>query len=194
MVRLIGMQVRAVPIRNVAHRARPSTAPARRVPAVAGAVLSLQRQAGNRAVSALLNVQRDDPYDAKKFTPEDDTKIKQVINDTEAVHLLPVGKDGKRPYPYFDVKAAAADLKAQRDEHPYDTNLACAEHYMAARYMAQLGIGLPPFMAFESGAYQLFKAVVGHGGDDPKSPRTPASAKQFEWAMKGSMDGASDLM
>jgi hypothetical protein len=166
----------------------------RPVSTTAGTILSLQRQAGNRAVSSLLTVQRDDPYDPKKFTAEDDAKIEQIINDTEAAHLLPVGPDGKRPYPFFNVKAAAGDLKAQRDEYPYDTNLACAEHYMFARYLARLGIGLPPFMAFQSGFYQLLKAIPGHLGDDPKSPRTPPTAKQYKWAMKGSMDGASDLM
>jgi hypothetical protein len=159
-------------------------------------VLQLQRLAGNRAVSSMINMQRagSDPYDPKKFGPEDDTKVQQIINDTEADHLLPVGRDGKRPYPFFNVKAAAADLKGRRSQEPYDTNVACAEHYMVARYMASVGIGLPPLMAVESGAYQIAKLIPGHILDDPKDPRTPASAKQFEWAMKGSMDGASDLM
>jgi hypothetical protein len=159
-------------------------------------VLRLQQLAGNRAVSSVISIQRagDDPYNPKKFTPEDDAKIEQIINDTEANHLLPVGPDGKRPYPFFNVKAAAADLKGRRSQEPYDTNLACAEHYMVARYMASVGIGVPPLMAFESGTYQLAKLIPGHILDDPKDPRTPASAKQFKWAMKGSMDGASDLM
>jgi hypothetical protein len=86
-------------------------------------VWQLQRLAGNRAVSSLINMQRagSDPYDPKKFGPEDDTKVQQIINDTEADHLLPVGRDGKRPYPFFNVKAAAADLKGRRSQEPYDT-------------------------------------------------------------------------
>jgi hypothetical protein len=153
-------------------------------------LLALQRAAGNRAVTAAITVQRDTPT----FTPENDATIQSIVTNTEAAHPLPYGPDGKRPYPFFDVKAAAADLKGQRDGSPYDTNLAAAEHYMFARYLAHYGIGNPLFMAIQSGSYQLFKLLANNRWDDSNSPRTPPSYTQFRWAMQGSADGTGDLL
>ena len=141
-------------------------------------------------------VQRDDaatPGCPNGFGGEDDGVIDDLVKDTESNHLLPI-KNGKRPYPFFDVKAAAADLKGKRDEDCCNMNLAAAEHYMVARYLAGIGIGVPPLMVLESGIYQLLKKVGGNAFGDPKCPRTPASYKQFKWAMKGSWDGAADLL
>ena len=61
-------------------------------------VLRLQRHAGNRAVRSMINLQHagNDPHDSKKFGPEDDTKVQQIINDTGANHLLPVGREHAR--------------------------------------------------------------------------------------------------
>lgn len=160
-------------------------------------MLALQRAAGNRAVSSLiagLSVQRDDDDGGCTFTPESDSAIQGIIDDTEANHLLPYGKDGKRPYPFFSVHDAAADLKAQRGSDCCNTNLAAAEHYMFARYLANYGVGNPIFMAIQAGSYALFKWVVGKHLDDLKCPRTPPSYTQFKWAMQGSSDGTSDLL
>ena len=175
---------------------RPGKAPARRAPSGFDGLLALQATAGNQAVSRLiaqLAVQRDDDQGCV-FQPEDDGAIQGIINDTEAAHLLPNRPDGTRPYPYFDVKAAAADLKGQRSDDCCNTNLASAEHYMFARYLAGYGIGNPIFMAIQAGSYYLFKLLAGSHLDDLHCPRTPPSYTQFSWAMKGSVDGTADLL
>jgi hypothetical protein len=161
-------------------------------------LLALQRSAGNSAVAqAMADLTHPAPETVQRapvFTPEDDATIQSIITNTEAAHPLPYGPDGKRPYPFFDVKAAAADLKGQRDGSPLDTNLAAAEHYMFARYLAHYGIGNPLFMAIQSGSYQLFKLLANNRWDDAASPRTPPSYTQFKWAMQGSADGTGDLL
>jgi hypothetical protein len=136
----------------------------------------------------------DDPYLADKFTVYDEAKVQKIITTQVSKYLLDRGPDGKRPSPPFDVEAAFKELQRSRDDYPYDVNLACAEHYMYARYSAGLGTGNPLFMFVQATGYQLAKEVPGHVGDDPKNPRTPPDIEQWAWAMEGSFDGTADLL
>jgi hypothetical protein len=110
------------------------------------------------------------------------------------------------PYPGKTLLLAFLSLKGLRDQSEYFGNdeLACAEHYMLARFLVGAGGGFEsgyPLTIFLIGSYQLWKVTAFvckkcTGLNLPirlgKGPATPPSAAQVMWEMRGAERGLVD--
>lgn len=108
--------------------------------------------------------------------------------------------DRSEPLPLFQSRTLSAwcYLKDYRDRcDPADLHLACAEHYMFARWVSSMHPAIGGLMPVIVGAYQLNKVIrlflreygIQLGMHYGQSEPTPPSSAQVLWGLRGCARG-----
>lgn len=117
-----------------------------------------------------------------------DTAVKRIINQAIARAVAPtvIEKVGK----------AFRELQSRRrKKEPLNIDLAAAEHYMYARFLA--GVTGDPFVEYAPTAYHIKKKVLSilriqERMQTTKEPVMPPRLKLVQWGKKGAVQGIKD--